>query len=101
MIKFFKKEKKFKKESSGFNPNLYWELAVCFIFVVILSAFFFGYYLFVKIDRKPILQVGNSSGQVETIKKERIEKVLEYFSLQQQKSNQILNSPAPVIDPSL
>ena len=101
MLKFFKKEKKFKKESSGFNPNLYWKLAVCFIFVVILSAFFFGYYLFVKIDRKPILQVGNSSGQVETIKKERIEKVLEYFSSQKQKSNQILNSSAPVIDPSL
>ena len=101
MLKFFKKEKKFKKESSGFNPNLYWKLAVCFRFVVILSAFFFGYYLFVQINKDIVLERSSINGQFETIKKDRIEKVLEYFSSRKQKSNEILNSPAPVSDPSL
>ncbi|TSC77942.1 MAG: hypothetical protein G01um101424_76 [Parcubacteria group bacterium Gr01-1014_24] len=100
MIKFFKKEKNFKKESSLLNLNFYWELAVYFVFVTTLLSFFFGYYLFMRINKEPVLSAGGISGQVETVKKERIEKVLEYFSLRKEKSNQIINS-GPVVDPSL
>jgi len=101
MIKFFKKEKNFKKESSRFNLNLYWKLTVCFMFVMALLSFFFSYYLFRQISQEPVLETGGISPQVETINKDRIEKVLEYFSVRKQKSNQILYSPSPVIDPSL
>ena len=99
--KFFKKEKSFKKESLGLNLNFYWKLAVYFIFLVILFSFFFGYYFFKQINEEPVWEADGDNSQVETIRKEKIEKVLEYFSLRKQKSNQILNSPAPIIDPSL
>ena len=100
-IKFFKKEKNFKKKNSGLSPNFYWKLAVCIMFAMTLVSSFFGYYLFRQINEEPILSVNGISGQVETVKKERIEKVLEYFSLRKQQSNQIINSPSPIVDPSL
>ena len=102
-IKFFKKEKSFKKdkESLWLNMNLYWNGAVCLIFIVVILSFFLGYYLFMQINKEPMRETTNNSPQIQTIKKERINKALQYFSTKEQKSNQILNSPAPVIDPSL
>lgn len=102
-IKFFKKEKNFKKDRMGLwlNINFYWKIAVSFMFVVALFSLFFGYSLFVRINKESPLVSSRVSGQVETVKKERIGKVLEYFSLRKKKSDQILVSPAPVIDPSL
>src|SRR3989344_1891476 len=103
MKKFFKKQKSFqkKKESFWLNINLYWKLAVCFVFVMDVVAYFFGYYLFVRVNKEFILPHGAESGQVKTVKKERIDKILEYFSSRKQRSAEILNSPAPVVDPSL
>ena len=103
MIKFFKKEKNFIKEQEDFwlNINFYWKLAVLVMFVVVFISFSFGYYFFMQIDQEPILETSGASVQVGTINKERIDKVLEYFSIRNQKSDQILNSPAPVVDPSL
>ena len=101
MKKFLKKEKSFKKEGSWLNPNFYWKLAIYFVFAMILFSLFFGYSLFIRINKEPTLSANRVSEQIETVKKERVEKVLEYFSLRKQKSNQILNSPAPVVDPSL
>ncbi|OGI67807.1 hypothetical protein A2738_03345 [Candidatus Nomurabacteria bacterium RIFCSPHIGHO2_01_FULL_42_15] len=100
-IKIFKKEKKFNKESSGLHLDLYWRLVVLFMFAATLSAFFLGYYLFGQTNKEIILPADEGDTQVKTIKKERIEKSLQYFSLRKEKSNQILNSPAPVVDPSL
>lgn len=100
-IKFFKKEKNFKKSSLHLNPGLFWKLSIFMIFLVAVFSSFFGYYFFMKINKESILLTGGTSGQVETVKDERIFRVLEYFSLRTQKSNQILNSPAPIIDPSL
>jgi hypothetical protein len=102
-IKFFKKEKNFKKEKESFwlNVNLYWRFAVCFMFVVFLLSFLFGYYLFRQINQEPVLSSSDASPQIGTVNKEKMKKVLEYFSLREQKSIQILNSPSPVVDPSL
>ena len=102
-IKFFKKEKSFKKGREGLwlNMNFYWKLSVGFMFIVFFVSLFFGYYFFMKINEEPASSVNVDSGQAQTIKKERIDKVLEYFSKRAQKSSQILNSPSPVIDPSL
>ncbi len=102
-IRFFKKEKSFKKgkENPWLNINLCWRSAVFFMFVVLFLSFSFGYYLFIQTNKEPVLSPVAASPEVETVKKERIEKVLEYFSKREQKSNQILNSPAPVVDPSL
>ncbi len=102
-IKLFKKEKVFKKrkESLWLNINLYWKLAVFCLFVVFLLSSFFGYYLFTQINKEFIVSEDARSSQSDTVKKERINKVLEYFSGRDQKSDQIISSPAPIIDPSL
>ena len=101
MIKFFKKRNSFKKKSEEINPSFHWIFIFFMGFLLTLTAFAFGFYLFKQINKEPILSVNSVSGQVETVKKERIEKILEYFSLRKKKSNQILNSPAPIVDPSL
>lgn len=99
-IKFFKKEKGFKKESLSLNVNFYWELAVCFVFVAMLVSLFFGYYLFKKMNQESTTITGEGSRQG-LIEKERIDKVLEYFTARKQKSNQIINATTSVVDPSL
>jgi len=103
MIKFFKKGNNFAKKKDGFflSINFYWRLAVLFIFLMALISAFFGYYFFRQINEELIKEEANAISPAETVKKERIEKVLEYFSLRKQKSDEILNSPAPIIDPSL
>ena len=100
-VKFLKKEKKFKKETLHISPIFYWKIAVLMLFFVFILSFGFGYYLFTKINQEP--DVSNISGdaQVKTIKKERIQNILDYFYERGQKSEEIINSPAPVIDPSL
>ena len=102
-IKFFTKEKKFTKEKENLwlNINLYWNFAVCFVLIIILVSSFFGYFLFLKTNKESVGKAGDTSAQIQTIKKERIDKVLKYFYIREQKSSQILNSPSSVIDPSL
>jgi hypothetical protein len=100
-IKFFEKSNNFKRKDSVLNQNLYWETAVFGEFILIIISFIFGYYLFAQINKIPASSVANDNGQVPTIDKVRIEKALNYFSDREQKSKAILNSPAPVVDPSL
>ncbi len=102
-MNFFKKEKDWKKEKENFwlNINLYWKLSACFMFVVFVLSLFFGYVSFTKISKEFVLSPGDVSSQIKMVKKERIKKVLDYFSLREQKSKEILNSPTPVVDPSL
>lgn len=100
-IKFFKKENNFKKKNFAFSPNLCWKFAIGSAFVLILLSSFLSYRLFTQTNQEPVLSAMNESGQVPMVKKDRIEKVLNYFLERNQKSAKILNSPAPVIDPSL
>ena len=100
-IKFLKRKKSFKKGSSEINPGFYWKLILGATILIILASFVFSFYLFMRIDKDPILPAGSAEEQVKIIKKEEIEKVLEYFSEREKKSADILNSPSPVIDPSL
>jgi len=103
MTNFFKKERNFKKEREGmyFNINFFWKIAVCLMFLVTLVALFFGYRIFIQTNKEIVLERSNINGQFETIKKDRIEEVLKYFSARKQKSNEILNYPASISDPSL
>ncbi len=98
-INFFKKKKKFRKGGMDIKPDLYWRYILYMVFVLIIASCAFGIYLFwgVNTESAPIV---NSSGQ-DMIKKERLDKVLEYFSEREKKSVEILNSPSPIVDPSL
>ena len=99
-INFFKTKKNLQKEKFKINLDLYWELILYIAFAIILVSFAFGFYLFKQINQELVLSSDNRVGQ-ETIKKEKIDKVLDYFSKREKKSNDILNSTPPVIDPSL
>ncbi len=99
-IKILKKKNSFKKKSSQPNPDMYWKSSVLAVFVLTVLSLAFGYYLFMQINQESTL-ASNNGGHFETVKKDNIEKVLKYFSDREIKSNEILNSPAPVTDPSL
>lgn len=101
-IEFFKIKKSFKKGGFHTNPNISWGIVLCLALVLIGSFFIFGYYLFTLTDKEfVVLDSDIENGQTRIVTKERIDKSLEYFSERVKKSIQILNSPAPIVDPSL
>lgn len=99
--KFFKKEKNFKKKDFVIDALFYWKLVVWITFVIIIASFIFGYLLFTKINREPDLSNLNETEQIPTIDQDRMFRVLEIFQKREAKSIEILNSPVPVVDPSL
>lgn len=100
-IKIFKIKKSFKKGGLHTNPDVYWNVLQIMALIIILGSFVFGFYLFQKMNKEFILSTENTDSQVKTVNKEGIDKVLEYFSEREKKSTSIINSPAPIIDPSL
>lgn len=101
-IKFFKKKNSFRKRQKWwFNFNFYWELAVGILFVAVVSLAVFGYLFFMEINKEIAAKEPSAAEQVQTVKKERIDNVLEYFSVKQQKSDQILDFSFSAVDPSL
>src|SRR5947209_15515672 len=100
-IKISKNKKSFKKEGYQINPNISWEFILSIAVLLIIASFIFGFYLFMQINQEPILADTNDSGQVPRISKDQILKVLGYFSEREKKSAEIVNSPAPIVDPSL
>jgi hypothetical protein len=100
-LKFLKTKKDFRKKTSVINPYIYWNFVLYITFVLIMASFIFGFLLFIKTNRESPVQAVDTSGQIGIVKKERINKVLKYFSERKQKATEILNSPSPVVDPSL
>lgn len=100
-ITLFKKQNNFKKKDFTFHLNFYWRIILLCAVVMIFLSFLFGYRLFVKISQKPILQFPNENGVAYVVNQDYILKALNYFSEREKKSNKILNSPSPVVDPSL
>jgi len=99
-MKFLKKKRDFIKEDMDIKPSLYWRYILYMTFVLIIISCIFGAYLFMKVNKKLDLPNINLSEQG-IVKKERINKVLEYFKEREDKSIEILNSPSPIVDPSL
>jgi len=99
-IKFFKIKKSFKKGGLHTNPDVFWNLLQGVALAVVFGSVFFGFLLFQKINKEfaPLDTIDNSS--VTAVSKERVDKILEYFSGKANKSNEILNSPSPIVDPS-
>jgi len=102
-IKFlnFKKEKHFKKKEFVFNTNSYWQVAVFVSLAIVVSFGVFGYYLFLQTSKEAAPRAVSESGEIPMIKTGSLEKALGYFSERAKKTSQILNSPSPVVDPSL
>jgi hypothetical protein len=100
-IKIFKNRKKFKKGGFHANPNIGWELILYIAFLLIITALVFGVYLFMHTNKEFMELSQNDNPQIKIVKKGRIEKILEYFSLRESKSAEILNSSSSIVDPSL
>ncbi|MFA6520064.1 MAG: hypothetical protein WCT44_00465 [Candidatus Paceibacterota bacterium] len=100
-IQLFKKEKHFTKKEFVFNANLYWKIATTLALIIIILSGVFGYRLFKQTNQEGAILNLNESRKTLIIKKDGLEKILNYFSEREKKSNQILNFPAPVVDPSL
>lgn len=100
-IKFFQKQKVFKKEDYSIYPRKFWKIILCVSFSMVILSFVFGALMFLKVNKDFELSPEELSAGVEVIKVERLNQILEYFSSKEQKSNEILVYPAPVVDPSL
>jgi uncharacterized membrane protein SpoIIM required for sporulation len=100
-IKFIKFKKKFKKHDLWSNVNFYWKICVLIVVGVIILSLVFSYYLFVKVNKKYDTSTISESDLVETIKKARLDKALEYFDKRAERSKEILYTIPPAIDPSL
>lgn len=100
-INFFTKSNNFKKKDFNFNTSFYWKLALFGGFIIIILSFFFGYNLFVQINQEtPSLDV-NVGGQSPLVNKEKLDKILNIFLDKENRSLQIINSKALIVDPSL
>jgi hypothetical protein len=100
-INFFTKRNDFKKKDFNFNTNFYWKLALFGGFVITISVLFFGYNLFMQINRETLLPDSNAGGQSQSVNEEKLERVLSVFIKKENKSLQIINSKSSVVDPSL
>ncbi|MGH7249514.1 MAG: hypothetical protein ACREGC_00925 [Minisyncoccia bacterium] len=100
-IKIFKKTKDFKKKDFALNALLYWKFFVAVAGIVLFAAFFFGYRLFTGIIEESPDPLSTTDNSVPKVDEARINSALQYFKDREQRSADILNSPAPVVDPSL
>ena len=88
------------KKNFEINPTFYWELIFFITLIAIIAFLIFGYHVFINTNQEPVLPVGNDATQVGTVDKNSIENVINLFSEKAEISNQILNSSAPIVDPS-
>ena len=100
-IQLLKKEKHFEKKEFILNSNFYWKIAVTLACIIILMAASFGYYLFIQTSQDTAIITSAEGEKIPIVKTQNLEKALKYFNEKEQKSSQILNSPTPVVDPSL
>ncbi len=99
-LNFLKKKKKFKKTELGNKPNIYWKYILLSTVILVLGAFVFGFILFSRVNNGADVSSVEIPAQ-EAVKADRLDKVLQYFAGREKRSIEILNSPSPIIDPSL
>jgi hypothetical protein len=100
-IEIFKNKKKFKKGGFHTNPNIGWGIILLVTLFLTVLFLVFGIYLFVNTNKETTVPEADTGSHIKIVKKDRIDKVLEYFSSRENKSSDVLNSPSPLIDPSL
>jgi len=100
-IKFPKIKKSYQKEIYKIDSGIYWRIIVGLFFVLVILSFIFAYNLYFQINKEDESFLEVNSEKVEKEKKEKINKVLEYFAERQKNSDKILNSAVPLVDPSI
>lgn len=100
-LKFLKPKKKFKKDDHIINPNIYWRMVVYVGLTTMFISFVFGFYLFKQISVEPEVPESAVINNAQKIKKERLNRALNYFKDQNKVSEEILNNPSKFKDPSI
>ena len=97
----FKLKKNFTKESFTVNPHIYFRFVIFIAIGITLVGFGLGFSVFKKFDKVSSEQANETTEKAELNRKERIENILQYFVEREKKSIEIINSPAPIVDPSI
>jgi hypothetical protein len=97
---FLKKKNNFKRKDFSIDVALYWELIVILGFFLILTTSIGSFILFREINQEPAGPVSGIDTKVPSVNKDELTKVLNYFQMRAERSQQILNSPTPVVDPT-
>ncbi len=102
-IKLFKKTNKFSHSSwTKLHPGLHWRIALYGFFTLVVASFAFGFYLFIKEDKAiNSLSFDDTKAAVDTVSRDRIQKVLNLFSEREKKSAEIISNPPTFSDPSI
>lgn len=99
-IKIPKFKKGLKKGSSVIDPAIYWEAVLFVALVLVVFSLTFGFFFFRKVNKEVTLP-SDSAGGVASVREEKLSDILEYFNAREERSKEIVSSPAPIIDPSL
>jgi hypothetical protein len=100
-IDFLKTKKNFNKKNYQIDPNAYWRIILLVVLIMVLASFVYGFYVLLETNRDSFVSSANTNDQIEKNRKTRIDNILQYFSDREKKSEIILNSPSPIVDPSL
>jgi hypothetical protein len=96
-----KKKTRFRKGGFHANPNIGWELILVLAFGIIAGLFVVSAYLFRQTNAEFNAPVSGLPQSTASIREERLQNTLQIFSGREQRSREILSSPAGVVDPSL
>lgn len=97
----FKRKKVFRKESGQINANRYWDVLFFAFFILFFLAMFFGYLTFKNTNTEFVVDSTFNKDDAGINQKNKIKKVVDYFSEKEASSLEIINSEVLIIDPSL
>jgi len=99
-INISKSKKKFRKGGRHFSADFYWQVIFFTGLTVVLISIVWGGYLFMEMNKKFDISPEDVVSKSKPISKARLDQALKYFKSREQKMEEVLNAPSPVIDPS-
>ncbi len=97
----FKPKTHFQKGGIASSADFFWGGLLIVIFLVLAGFAVFCLLIFIGVTKQPIFEVATSNGKTQIINKDRVNAALSHFSDRAKKSTEIMDSPVPVVDPSL
>ncbi len=100
-LKFPKRKKVIKKKNENIRPDFYWRIILNTAFVFAVLFVVFAYFSFIRITKSPAISEEEANLNNPSISRQRIDNALKYFENRREKSDYIISSPSPVVDPAL
>jgi hypothetical protein len=100
-MEILKFKKDFTKKDYQINPDIYWKILLSMSFVIMVTSFFYGSFVFSEMNKDTAIIGVNTNDKTIEERKIRIDKILGYFTEKEKKSESILESTSTIVDPSL